>query len=96
MLKEGGVLVSTNLDFPFSDDVIKALAHKQATGALDATQMRQDWLQQIAQLIDEGTVQVEISQVYPLNQVAEAHRESETWHVKGKLILEVRPATEPA
>ena len=90
VLKERGTLVSTNLDFPFSDDVTQALARKHATGALIATQLRQDWLQQIARLIDDGQVQVSISKVFPLSQVAEAHRESETWHVKGKLVLEVR------
>ena len=89
VLKDGGILVSVNIDFPFNDEVTQALAAKHATGELVAVQMRQDWLKEIAQLIDEGKVNVEISEVYPLEQVAEAHRESETWHVRGKLILEV-------
>lgn len=96
VLKEGGVLVSANLDFPFSNTVTNALAQKQATSALVATQLRQDWLRQIARLIDEGHVQVVISKIYPLEQVAEAHRASETWHVKGKLVLEVQKEAEPA
>ncbi|MVN22880.1 zinc-binding dehydrogenase [Mucilaginibacter sp. HMF7410] len=90
VLKEGGILVSTNIDFPFSDVVTKALAKKGAKGELVAPQMKQKWLEQIAQLIDVGKVQVTISRVYPLEEVAEAHRESETWHVRGKLILEIR------
>ncbi len=90
VLKEGGILVSTNIDFPFSVDVTEALAKKSAKGELDATQMRRDWLEQIAQLIDEGKVQVTISKVYPLEQVAEAHRESATGHVRGKLVLAIR------
>ena len=89
VLKDGGILVSVNIDFPFNDEVTQALAAKHAAGELVAVQMRQDWLKEIAQLIDEGKVNVEISEVYPLEQVAEAHRESETWHVRGKLILEV-------
>ena len=89
VLKEGGILVSTNVDFPFNDEVINALAEKNAKGELDYVQMRQDWLQEIAQLIDEGKVKVLISKVYPLEEVAEAHRESETWHVRGKLVLEI-------
>ncbi len=89
VLKEGGILVSVNLDFPFNDEVIAALAKKKAKGELVANQPRQDWLAEIAQLIDAGKVNVFISKVYPLEQVAEAHRESETWHVRGKLILEV-------
>ncbi len=90
VLKEGGILVSVNIDFPFSDDVTKALAKKNAKGELLFTQIKQGWLSQIAQLIDEGKVRVVVSKIYPLEQVAEAHRESETWHVRGKLILEVR------
>ncbi len=90
VLKEGGILVSVNIDFPFNDEVMEALQKKGARGELVANQPRYDWLQEIAQLIDEGKVKVIISKVFPLSQVDEAHRESETWHVRGKLILEVR------
>lgn len=90
VLREGGKLVSVNIDFPFDDEVTEALARKNAKGEQVAVQMRQEWLQEIAQLIDAGKVKVVVSKVYPLAQVAEAHRESETWHVRGKLILEVR------
>ncbi|MGI4741532.1 MAG: NADP-dependent oxidoreductase [Janthinobacterium lividum] len=96
MLKEGGVLVSVNVDFPFSEEVLAALAQKHATGELVANQPRQDWLTEITQLIDAGQVKVVVSHVYPLAQVAEAHRESQTWHVQGKLILEIKKEGEPA
>jgi len=95
VLKEGGILVSVNIDLPFNDEVIAALAKKQAKGELSANQPRQEYLAEIAQLIDEGKVKVFISKVFPLEQVAEAHRESETWHVRGKLVLEVRKEGEP-
>jgi len=95
VLKPGGILVSVNVDFPFSEEVLAALARKQATGELTANQPRQDWLTEIARLIDEGTVRVFISHVFPLDQVAEAHRQSETWHVRGKLVLEVRKEGAP-
>ncbi len=90
VLKQGGILVSTNIDFPFSDEVIQALAKKGVKGEQVSVQMRQDWLQEIAQLIDGGKVKVFVSKVYPLEQVAAAHRESEAWHVRGKLVLEIR------
>jgi NADPH:quinone reductase-like Zn-dependent oxidoreductase len=45
-------------------------------------------------LIDAGQVNVLISRVYPLAQVAEAHRESQTLRVRGKLVLEIHPADE--
>ncbi len=90
VLKEGGILVSVNTDFPFNDELMEALAGKGATGELSPNQPRREWLQEIAQLIDDGKVKVIISKLYPLEGVADAHRESETWHVRGKLILEIR------
>lgn len=90
VLKQGGVFVTVNIDFPFDDAVLAALAHKQATGELAANQARQDWLTEMADLIDAGQVKVLVSRVYPLEQVADAHRESATWHVRGKLVLEIR------
>ena len=95
VLKEGGVLVSVNIDLPFNDEVKEALEKRNAKGELAANQARQDWLNEIAQLIDEGKVHVFISKVFPWEQVAEAHRESETWHVRGKLVLEIRKEGKP-
>ncbi|MBJ6107898.1 NADP-dependent oxidoreductase [Hymenobacter sp. BT523] len=94
VLKPGGIFVSVNVDFPFDEAMQAALARQQATGALAPNQPRQDWLQEIAELIDAGRVQVVISRVYPLAQVADAHRESQTWHVQGKLVLEIGPGNE--
>ena len=95
-LKAGGIFVSVNLDFPFNEEVQAALAQKHATGELSGNQPRQAWLQEMAQLIDAGQVKVFISKVYPLAEVADAHRESQTWHVRGKLVLEIYKAAEPA
>lgn len=96
VLKEGGMLVTVNTDFPFNDEVMEALARKGATGELAPNQPRQEWLQEIALLIDEGNVQVLVSNMFPLEQVAQAHRESESWHVRGKLVLEVVKEDESA
>lgn len=90
ILKNGGIFVSVNVDFPFSEEVKEALAKKNAKGELLYSQIKQAWLNEMARLIDEGKVKVTISKVYPLEQVADAHRKSETWHVRGKLVLEVR------
>ncbi len=91
VLKNGGIYVSVNIDFPFNETMNEALAKKNVKGELVYLQTdHRHWLSEIAQLIDEGKVTVAINKVYPLEQVAEAHRESETWHVRGKLILEVR------
>ena len=91
ILKDGGIYVSVNVDFPFSDAVKEALEKKDAKGELVATLTNQrHWLNEMAKWIDEGKVKVIISKVYPLEQVVEAHKESETFHVRGKLILEIR------
>ena len=90
VLKNGGILVSVNVDFPFSERVTEALSKKNAKGELLHAQMHEDWLKEIANLIDEGKVKVVVSKVYPMEQVAEAHKVSSTWHVRGKLIMEIR------
>lgn len=94
VLKPGGIFVTVNLDVPFDEAVQAALARQQATGALSNNQARQEWLQEIAALIDAGQVQVLISRTFPLAQVAEAHRESQTQRVRGKLVLEIHPTSE--
>ncbi|RSK46390.1 NADP-dependent oxidoreductase [Hymenobacter perfusus] len=95
-LKAGGIFVTVNVDAPFDEAVLAALAQKQAKSELSANQPRQEWLQEIAQLIDAGKVKVLVSQVYPLAQVADAHRDSQTLRVRGKLVLEIRPEDESA
>lgn len=88
VVKDGGVLVGSQLDTPFSDEVKEALEKKNAKGEL--VQIHDyEFLKEIATLIDEGKVKVTISKVFPLEEVAEAHKESETGHVRGKLVLEI-------
>lgn len=96
ILKEGGIFVCTHLDNPFSDDFLKALAQKNITGTFIASGGidRAACLKEIARLIDDGKVKVIVSKVYPLAQAAEAHRESEQKHVRGKLVLEVKKENE--
>lgn len=89
VLKQGGILVTVNIDLPFNHEVLSALENKKAKGELSANQPKQEYLDEISRLINEGKVKVFVSKVFPLEQVAEAHRESETWHVRGKLVLEI-------
>jgi NADPH:quinone reductase-like Zn-dependent oxidoreductase len=46
-------------------------------------------LEKINVLIEAGKLKPVIEKVYPLAQVAEAHRESEKGHVRGKLIVKI-------
>jgi NADPH:quinone reductase-like Zn-dependent oxidoreductase len=88
VLRQEGILVCSQLDFPYAEDVKAALAAKQATGELVRFQTY-DSLKEMATMIEEGKLKVTISKVFPLEQVAEAHRENEAGHVRGKLVLEI-------
>ncbi|WP_026755818.1 NADP-dependent oxidoreductase [Sediminibacter sp. Hel_I_10] len=91
VLKNGGIFISANVDFPFNDAVKEALEKKNVKGLFLAAQTNHlTWLNQFTEWIDEGKVKVTIGKVYALEQVAEAHKESETGHRRGKLILEVK------
>lgn len=92
VLKEGGIFVCTQLDSPFSEEFQRALAAKHATGTFigGAGLSYQQCLRGVAKLIDAGKVKAVVSTVYPLAEVAAAHQESETKHVRGKLVLEIR------
>jgi NADPH:quinone reductase-like Zn-dependent oxidoreductase len=92
VLKEGGIFVCTQLDVPLSDEVLKAAAEKNTTSTLvgGGGMGYTSSLNETTQLIEEGKVKAIVSKVYPLEEVAEAHHESATHHVRGKLVLEIR------
>ena len=91
VLKNGGIFVTANVDFPFNVEVKEALEKKNAKGELLSAQTNHlAWLNEFTQWINEGKVKITIGKIYPLEKVAEAHQEIETGHLRGKLILEVR------
>jgi NADPH:quinone reductase-like Zn-dependent oxidoreductase len=45
-------------------------------------------LAELAQLIDDGELEVPIAHVYPLEQVQDAYRQLERRHTRGKIVLE--------
>ena len=85
VLKKGGILVALIGPPPSEED---AKTHQvRATiiwGHADHGQ-----LTEIARLADAGKVRPEIAAVFPLRDAAEAHRMSETEHVRGKIVLQV-------
>ncbi len=93
VINEGGIFVCTHLDEPFTNDFLRALAKKNATATMvcgGSVTTYTSSLDGVTQLINEGRVKAVVSQVYPLQEVAEAHRQSETKHVRGKLVLEIQ------
>jgi NADPH:quinone reductase-like Zn-dependent oxidoreductase len=84
VLKNGGAMVST-LKAP---DPAKAAA-KHARAAHYMAQPNGAQLTEIGRLIDAGQVTPAVAGVFSLPQAAEAERELETEHVRGKLVLAV-------
>jgi NADPH:quinone reductase-like Zn-dependent oxidoreductase len=52
-------------------------------------------LAEIGELIDAGRFSLPVAETFPLEQIAEAHRLSETGHVRGKLVLLVDQTGSP-
>lgn len=95
ILKEGGIFVCTQLDSPFSEAFTQALAARHASGTfIGGISLDQygDRLAAVAKLVDAGKVKIVISKVYPWTEAAAAHRDVETHHVRGKIVLEIRQA----
>lgn len=92
LLKEGGIFVCTQLDTQLEEAVKNALAKKKAVGTLvgGGGMGYVSSLGGTTTLIEEGKVKAVIANVYPLTLVADAHRDSESHHVGGKIVLEIR------
>ncbi|GAB4373239.1 MAG: NADP-dependent oxidoreductase [Elainellaceae cyanobacterium] len=86
IIKPGGILVS--VVSPPSEE--KATAH-QCRSAYVFIQPRADWLTEIAELIDAGQVKPIVETVLSLDQAAEAHKLSESGHIRGKIVFQVKP-----
>ncbi len=85
-LKKGGHLVSI-VEAPS-----KELASKYSVDAdFCFVQANAGQLTEIAELIDAGDIKVEVDSVFRLEDVAQAHKKSETGHVRGKIILQIQP-----
>jgi NADPH:quinone reductase-like Zn-dependent oxidoreductase len=85
VLKKNGILVALIGPPPSEDD---ARVHEVRATIIWGQANRQQ-LTEIARLADAGKVQPEIAAVFPLRDAAEAHRMSETEHVRGKIVLQV-------
>jgi enoyl reductase len=44
-------------------------------------------LAELAQLHTDGTLRIHIERAYPFAEAAQAHRDVETGHVRGKIVL---------
>lgn len=106
-LKFGGRLVTLTVPIPrepagkvkFFSSAITGLVGGTLRGLLGGkrllfirTKPRGGDLEKISALIEAGKIRPVIEKVFPLEQIAEAHRVSEQGHVRGKLVLSVIPS----
>jgi NADPH:quinone reductase-like Zn-dependent oxidoreductase len=47
-------------------------------------------LEKLNAFIEAGKLRPVVAKTYPLESIADAHRESESGHVRGKLVLQMR------
>jgi NADPH:quinone reductase-like Zn-dependent oxidoreductase len=85
LLKPGGILVEV-AGMPSEE---AAQQHGVRTSGVQAPPVISGILQQLAELIESGTIQAEIGPVFPLDEAAEAHALSETGHGRGRIVLHV-------
>ncbi|HTV51023.1 MAG TPA: NADP-dependent oxidoreductase [Steroidobacteraceae bacterium] len=84
VLKEGGALISTLQQPSESKARERRVRAERYVAQPDAAELRQ-----IGELIDDGKVRPHVLAIYPLQEVAEAHRRLEGGHVRGKIVLEL-------
>jgi NADPH:quinone reductase-like Zn-dependent oxidoreductase len=90
VLKEGGVFVCTHGAWP-GDEFKQLLAQKGARAEMAGAGIdHRHCLTEVAMLVDAGKVKPIISKVYRWEQAADAHRDIETGHVRGKIVLRIR------
>jgi NADPH:quinone reductase-like Zn-dependent oxidoreductase len=84
-VRPGGIVVSV-AGPPSEEDAAK---HGARAGYVFVQPITSD-LDQIAALVDAGTLRVEVSNVLPLSSAREAQELSRAGHVRGKIVLRVR------
>lgn len=110
-LKRGGRLLTIALPLPHQDtgkigflfsvggpvaaETVRALLSGKHLRVVMVKRRGGD-LEKIATFIEAGKLRPVVQKVYPLEQVAEAHRVSEQGHVRGKLALSIKPSVDKA
>jgi NADPH:quinone reductase-like Zn-dependent oxidoreductase len=85
LLKPGGILVEV-AGMPSEET---AQQHGVRTSGVQAPPVIAGILQQLAELIESGTVQAEVGRVFPMEEAAQAQALSETGHGRGRVILHI-------
>lgn len=69
--------------------IIDAQTVKGLGGKYVFVRPEREHLDALAALAEEGTLKVDVSEVFPLERIADAHRLSESGHTRGKIVVTV-------
>jgi len=86
-VKPGGMLIVVTGGVP--EDAASAAAARNVRTSGILVEPDYAGLEALARLIEDGKLKVHVERTFPLEEVAEAHRQSETRHTTGKIVLSV-------
>jgi NADPH:quinone reductase-like Zn-dependent oxidoreductase len=85
VLKEGGRLVA--IAGGITDEVIQVAETKKIKAWRHLVHSNGDDMEQIAELMEAGTIKAYIFKEYAFEEIAEAHRQIETGKTRGKIVV---------
>lgn len=85
VLKPEGMMVT--VPTVTAERVIKAGEAKGLSVKGVKVELSKEGLEKIAELVDGGVIKVFVSGIYPLSEAVEAHRDIESGHTRGKIVL---------
>lgn len=85
VLKEGGRLVA--IAGGITDEVKQQAESRKIKASSYLVQSNGDDMEQIAELMEAGTIKAHISKEYSFEKMAEAHRQIETGKTRGKIVV---------
>jgi len=84
-VKPGGILIVVTGGVP--EDVASAAAARNVRTSGILVEPDYAGLEALARLVEDGKLKVHVERTFPLEEVAEAHRQSETRRTTGKIVL---------
>ncbi len=92
LLRPHGTFISTHPEKEFINQIITSimgvLGGKKSKWILLKTNSKD--LEYVTDLIESGKIKPIVDRVYPLDEIANAHRYSETGKAKGKIVIDIR------
>lgn len=86
-LQPGGILVSL---LPLPDEELASAAAQQGVRVAPMlVEADHGGMATLAELVEQGQLRPQISEVFPLSRIAEAHRHGEEGHTTGKIVVTV-------